>query len=95
MQLRPTILKELSEENNIPLQPMDCYADESDELYLEDEVQRIILVGNVRASDYVTGIFLSYKYTADLDIILTRNNNRDNWEGKRGGPWKILRRRGI
>lgn len=56
MQLRPTILKELSEDNNIPLQPMDCYIDDSDELYLEDEVQRIILVGNVKASEYVTGI---------------------------------------
>lgn len=56
MQLRPTILKELSEDNNIPLQPLDCYIDDSDELYLENEVQRIILVGNVKASEYVTGI---------------------------------------
>ncbi|CAD5123822.1 DgyrCDS12130 [Dimorphilus gyrociliatus] len=56
MQLRPTILKEISEENDIPPQPMDCYIDESDELYLEDEVQRIILVGNIKASDYVTGV---------------------------------------
>lgn len=59
MALQPSILKELSDELNLPPQPVtDNYTSEDDTLYLEDMLQRIILIGNIKPSDFVTGKFI-------------------------------------
>lgn len=58
MALQPSILKELSDELNLPPQPItDNYTSEEDVLYLEDMLQRIALVGSIKAEEFVTGIF--------------------------------------
>ena len=57
MDLKPSILKELSEDHNLVPKPARAkYTDDSDELILEDESQRITLVGNIDKTRLVTGI---------------------------------------
>lgn len=55
--LKPSILREISEEAQLAPQPIrQNYVDETDVLILEDEVQRIQLLGNMKPHLFVTGI---------------------------------------
>lgn len=58
--LKPSILREIAEEAQLTPQPLrDHFVDESDMLILEDEMQRIQLLGNLPVHEYVTGIVLA------------------------------------
>ncbi|KAI0220272.1 DNA polymerase delta subunit 2 [Lamellibrachia satsuma] len=60
MILKPNILKEISEEHGLMPQPLHSkYTDQSDVLILEDELQRIILVGTVDIHAVVTGVVVA------------------------------------
>lgn len=55
--LKPSILRDISEETQLAPQPIRShFVDESDQLILEDELQRIRLFGKMNAHDVVTGI---------------------------------------
>lgn len=55
--LKPSILRDISEETQLAPQPIRShFTDETDQLILEDELQRIRLLGNMKAHDFVTGI---------------------------------------
>ncbi|CAL1543262.1 unnamed protein product [Lymnaea stagnalis] len=57
MELQPSILKEVSEEHNLMPQPIKSrYTDSKDKLIIEDELQRIILVGQLKCQSSVTGV---------------------------------------
>lgn len=56
MELQPSILKEISEENDIPLKAVPTsYVSENDKLILEDYQQRIYLIGNINPGEFYTG----------------------------------------
>jgi DNA polymerase delta subunit 2 len=60
MEQKPSILKELSEETISINQPIkDRYVDPNDHLILEDELQRIILIGNIKVSELCTGFVVA------------------------------------
>ncbi|KAJ8019033.1 DNA polymerase delta subunit 2 [Holothuria leucospilota] len=57
MELKPNILQEISEEHNLIPQPKkNKYVSDSDTLILEDELQRICLVGNINIQKACTGM---------------------------------------
>ncbi|KAF0310483.1 DNA polymerase delta subunit 2 [Amphibalanus amphitrite] len=56
-QLKPSILKEISEEHNLmPQPPRERFISDSDHLILEDEGARIRLEGNIDPQQYVNGV---------------------------------------
>lgn len=58
--LKPSILREISEETQLAPQPIrQNFADLTDTLILEDEVQRIQLLGDFSVDQYVTGIVMA------------------------------------
>ena len=60
MELKPSILKEIAEENQLaPLPPPQDYNQPSDEIILEDNIQRIKLSGKINAAELVTGIVVA------------------------------------
>lgn len=60
MTLKPSILKELAEENQLaPLPPPQDYNDATDDVILEDEIQRIKLTENVNVGELVSGIVVA------------------------------------
>lgn len=54
--LKPSILREISDENHVPPQPTTVYHDESDRVILEDGLNRIALTGKIEAGKTVTGV---------------------------------------
>jgi DNA polymerase delta subunit 2 len=60
MILKPSILKEIAEENLLaPLPPPENYNHESDDIVLEDEIQRVKLTGNINVGELVTGVVVA------------------------------------
>jgi len=60
MELKPSILKEISEQNGLVAPPPGIgsrsrYSDPSDELILEDELQRVVLTGDIAVGEMVSG----------------------------------------
>ncbi|XP_058791528.1 DNA polymerase delta subunit 2-like [Phymastichus coffea] len=56
-ELKPSILKEMSEElQTIPQPPRQNYCSPRDSLFLEDDVARVKLVGNLNVDTLVTGL---------------------------------------
>jgi len=59
MDLRPTILKEISALHHlVPQPPRVKYVGGNDELLLEDQMQRVMLTGNISSKELVTGIIV-------------------------------------
>ena len=68
MEQKPNILKELSEETITIIQPIkERYTDPSDQLILEDELQRIILIGNINIPKMCTGFVIALLGYEDED----------------------------
>lgn len=72
MTLKPSILKEIGEEHNLMPQPVRAkYTDATDQLILEDELQRIVLTGSLDAQVEVTGT-----------VVAVRGQERSDCPGK-------------
>jgi len=66
MELKPSILKEISEQNGLVAPPpgigsLSRYADPSDELILEDELQRVPLTGDVDVGQMISGTVVAVR----------------------------------
>lgn len=58
--MKPSILRDISEELQLQPQPqLSNFADDSDKLILEDELQRIRLFGKIDVHKVVTGIVVA------------------------------------
>lgn len=56
-ELKPSILKEISEEHQLIPQPLRTeFTEDKDQLILEDELQRVRLLGAFSPHDVITGI---------------------------------------
>lgn len=59
MELKPSILKEISEQNGLVGPPgigsRSRYSDPSDELILEDELQRVAVTGDIDVGQMISG----------------------------------------
>lgn len=64
MNLQPSILKEISDELDVPVQPIasENFTCEDDVIYLEDMLQRIVLAGEINKDELVTGEFAIFQY---------------------------------
>ncbi|XP_030839817.1 DNA polymerase delta subunit 2 [Strongylocentrotus purpuratus] len=62
MELKPSILKEISEDRNLTPQPVrERFFSDSDFLVLEDELQRVVLTGNIDVQTAITGTVIAVK----------------------------------
>ncbi|XP_052262937.1 DNA polymerase delta subunit 2-like isoform X2 [Dreissena polymorpha] len=60
MELQPSILREISDEHGLLPQPLTSkYTSSEDKLILEDELQRITLVGELQVQTSVTGVIVA------------------------------------
>lgn len=56
-ELKPSILKEVSEEHQLIPQPIRTeFTEDEDQLILEDELQRIKLLGSLSVHEAITGV---------------------------------------
>ncbi|KAG8190536.1 hypothetical protein JTE90_004111 [Oedothorax gibbosus] len=66
MELHPSILKEISEEQNLIPQPVtNVFTTEDDYLILEDNLQRVVICGNIDPHAHVTGVNIALKGHTD------------------------------
>ncbi|XP_015789064.1 DNA polymerase delta subunit 2 [Tetranychus urticae] len=69
MENQPTVLKEISSEDNqiVPQSTADCYIDDTDYLILQDETENVRLSGNISIHSHVTGIVVGLKGCVNPD----------------------------